>query len=192
MNSIDAKKPAYCAPVDRIPSPAVIDGDALRAMMAHFPTGVTIVSARGRDGDHGMTANSVTCVSLDPPLVAVCLTRDSRTEQAVSQSGGFAMTFLSQQQAGLAARFARPHQDHFRDVMVGRTANGHPHFPGGLGFIECVTAHQIDAGDHRVVIGLVTDFGLNGGDPLVFFRSRFGSIAPDADRPTPSGTKEPQ
>jgi flavin reductase (DIM6/NTAB) family NADH-FMN oxidoreductase RutF len=192
MNSPGVQKSAYSVPADRIPPSTVVGGAALRAMMAHFPTGVTIVGARGRDGDQGMTANSVTCVSLDPPLVSVCLTRDSRTEQAVSQSEGFALTFLSKQQAELASHFARPNEDHFHDVAARRTAHGHPYFPDGLGFLECATVYQIDAGDHRVIIGLVTESGLSGGDPLVFFRSRFSAIAASGDGRTTPDTEEQQ
>lgn len=164
-----------------------VHSGALRAMMAQFPTGVTIVGTGGHGPDQGMTANSITCVSLDPPLVAISLTRDTRTERAISASGGFAVTFLSQQQAELATQFARPNNDRFRDMDVARTGRGYPYFRDGLGFIECVTTQHLDAGDHRVIFGLVTESVLNGGEPLLFFRSRFGSVAGEpVDRTVPT------
>jgi flavin reductase (DIM6/NTAB) family NADH-FMN oxidoreductase RutF len=152
------------------------DGLALRNLMAHFPTGVTIVGAHCESGDQGMTANSVTCVSLDPPIVAVCTAHGTRTERAIDSSGGFAVTFLAQHQGALARRFARRDHDHFVGIRVSRTSLGHPHLPGGIGFVQCVVLSRIDAGDHAIFVARVTDAVVRGGEPLVFFRSQFGAL----------------
>jgi flavin reductase (DIM6/NTAB) family NADH-FMN oxidoreductase RutF len=153
-----------------------VDSGALRAIMGQFPTGVTVVGVRGEERDQGMTANSLTCVSLEPPLVAICLSHGSRTERAISDSGSFALTFLSEDQSALASHFARNHQDHFDTVTVARTERGHPYLPNGVGFMECVVAQQVDAGDHRVILGLVTESVMTGAEPLVFFRSQFSTV----------------
>lgn len=152
------------------------DGRALRNLMAHFPTGVTIVGTHFEGTDQGMTANSLTCVSLDPPIVAVCTAHGSRTGRAITCSGGFAVTFLAQHQATLARRFARSEDDRFVGIPVSRTSLGHPHLPGGIGFVQCVVLEQIDAGDHAIFIARVTDAVVRGGEPLMFFRSQFGAL----------------
>jgi flavin reductase (DIM6/NTAB) family NADH-FMN oxidoreductase RutF len=154
---------------------------ALRAVMGHFPTGVTIVGAHADGEDQGMTANSLTCVSLDPPLVAVCTAHGSRTGDAIESSGSFAITFLAHHQHEVARQFARVEDDHFAGVETARTPLGHPYLPEGIGFIECVVHDRVDAGDHSIFIGLVTETTLSGGQPLVFFRSRLGSIPHDSD-----------
>jgi 3-hydroxy-9,10-secoandrosta-1,3,5(10)-triene-9,17-dione monooxygenase reductase component len=168
------------ARLSRADRPAV-DAQALRAMMGHFPTGVTIVGSHFGGRDEGMTANSLTCVSLDPPLVAVCAARGSRTDQAIESSGGFAVTFLAHHQKELARKFARVAADHFHGVATGRTSLGHPHLPEGIGFMECVVRDAIEAGDHTVFIAHVTESALAGGEPLVFFRSRLGSLPESRD-----------
>jgi len=162
--------------------PGTVDGQELRTVMAHFPTGVTIIGSHAHGKDQGMTANSVTCVSLDPPLVAVCTSHGSRTIEAIDASGGFAVTFLASDQEDLALQFSRSHHDHFKGMTTGRTTLGHPYFPNGVGYLGCVVHQQVEAGDHSIVIGAVTESVLRGGDPLVFFRSKLGNLsqAPDA------------
>jgi flavin reductase (DIM6/NTAB) family NADH-FMN oxidoreductase RutF len=149
---------------------------ALRAVMGHYPTGVTILGCHADGADQGMTANSFTCVSLEPPLVAVCTTHGSRTGGAIDVSGGFAITLLAHHQHDLARRFARVDDDHFAGVEPARSPLGHPYLPDGIGFIECVVRERIEAGDHWIFIGQVTESVLTGGEPLVFFRSRLGSL----------------
>ena len=154
---------------------------SLRAVMAHYPTGVTILGSHADRGDQGMTANSFTCVSLDPPLVAVCIAHGSRTGDAIKSSGGFAITLLAHHQHEVARRFARADHDHFDGVDRRRTPLGHPYLPEGIGFMECVVREQIDAGDHSIFIGQVTESALTGGEPLVFFRSALGSFPESRD-----------
>ena len=123
-----------------------------------------------------MTANSLTSVSLNPPTVALCTMHGARTLQAIEASGGFAVTFLAQHQDKLARRFARAGDDHFAGIRVSRTTLGHPHLPGGLGFIQGVVADRLDAGDHSILIAFVTEAVVKGGEPLVFFRGQFGAF----------------
>ena len=168
-------------PLDRSAhaAPVGVEGAAFRSMMAQFPTGVVIVSTGGHGPDQGMTANAIMSVSLDPPLIAISLTRGTRTERAISESGGFTLTVLGRHQADLAMSFARPAHDHFEDRPVLRSERGHPYFPDGLGFVECVVEQTVEAGDHRIIIGLVTEAIVQGGEPLVFHSSRFGALALD-------------
>jgi flavin reductase (DIM6/NTAB) family NADH-FMN oxidoreductase RutF len=169
--------------VPRVDQPArAAAGQDLRAVMAHFPTGVTVIGSHADGKDQGMTANSVTCVSLNPPLIAVCTSHGSRTVEAIDASGGFSVTFLASDQEDLARQFSRNHDDHFKGMTIGRTTLGHPYLPNGIGFLECVVRQQVEAGDHSIVIGEVKESVLSGGDPLVFFRSKLGNLsrAPEA------------
>lgn len=157
-------------------------GGNLRTIMSHFPTGVTIVTAHADGVDQGMTANSISSISLDPPLIAVSTSKLSRTFAAIDASGSFAVSFLGSTQTDVAHRFSRPHSEHFIEFATGRTPSGHPYILHGLGFIECAVVQQVDAGDHTILIGRVTETGFRGGDPLVFFRSTLGNLSqPNTD-----------
>jgi flavin reductase (DIM6/NTAB) family NADH-FMN oxidoreductase RutF len=147
--------------------------------MAHFPTGVTIVASRDGDTDQGMTANSLSSVSLDPPLIAINMARGSRTERAIASSRGFAVTLLAHDQADLAQQFATKEGSHFEGLEVERSSHGHAYLPAGLGYLECVVWEDLAAGDHSLIIGQVIEASLVGGRPLIFFRSKIGSLPHD-------------
>jgi flavin reductase (DIM6/NTAB) family NADH-FMN oxidoreductase RutF len=155
----------------------VVGGTELRKIMSYFPTGVTILTAHADGVDQGMTANSVASVSLTPPLIAVCTSKLSRTVAAINASGSFAVSFLASHQKDVAIRFSRPQDDHFEGLATGRTNLGHPYILQALGFIECAVVQQVEAGDHSVHIGRVTESAFRGGDPLVFFRSTLGQLS---------------
>jgi flavin reductase (DIM6/NTAB) family NADH-FMN oxidoreductase RutF len=170
--------------------PRVVGGTDLRTIMSHFPTGVTIVTAHADGVDQGMTANSVASVSLAPPLIAVCTSKLSRTVAAINASGSFAVSFLAAHQKDVAHRFSRPRDDHFKGFSTGRTTLGHPYILQGLGYIECDVVQQVDAGDHSVLIGRVTESAFRGGDPLVFFRSTLGQLSQPESAWATSKSKE--
>ena len=125
--------------------------DALRAAMGHFATGVTVVTASGRDR-HGSTVNAITSVSLDPPLLLVCLRSDSHTLAALLESGRFGVNVLHETQQAIARRFAR------RGAAwdgVGRhegPLTGAPLVDGALATFECAVHDVADGGDHQIVI----------------------------------------
>jgi flavin reductase (DIM6/NTAB) family NADH-FMN oxidoreductase RutF len=153
----------------------------LRRLMSHFPTGVTVVAATADGVDYGMTANSLTSVSLEPPLIAVCLRNASRTGRAITAAGGFAVTFLAASQADLARRFATPGLDQFAATRHARTAHGHPYLLHSVGVLGCTAHAEIDAGDHCLYIGAVCEIAIAGGDPLLFHRSKLGPLPADRD-----------
>jgi flavin reductase (DIM6/NTAB) family NADH-FMN oxidoreductase RutF len=161
------------------PSDATIEAAVLRSLMGHFPTGVTIVASHHDGVDQGMTANSLTSISLEPPLIAISMRHGSRTAGAIASSRGFAITLLAHDQDELAKQFARSEGGHFEGVAVERTQRGHPYLPEGIGFLECTIWQDFDAGDHRVIIGQVTEATLVGGWPLLFFKSKIGSLPQD-------------
>jgi 3-hydroxy-9,10-secoandrosta-1,3,5(10)-triene-9,17-dione monooxygenase reductase component len=155
--------------------------DQFRDAMAQLPTGVTIVSATGAEGPAGATANAVTSLSLDPPLMLACLDRGSRTLTRVREAGRFGISVLAADQAELARGFATkaPHSEKFRDVSHVERA-GVPLIDGAVAWIACRLRSLHDGGDHEIAVGEVLDLGGDGGDPLVFFGGAYRPL----DRPT--------
>ena len=151
-----------------------IDAAWFRQMMGGFATGVAVVTARDADQElHGMTVNSLTSVSLDPVLLLVCFTRDSRTAEAVEESGVFAVNLLSHGQMALSNAFSRPGEDRFRDVDYELDDDGVPLLGGGLGYARCSVDAVHDGGDHIIVVAAVRSCQVRQGEPLIFYRGRY-------------------
>ena len=155
-----------------------IGADALRAAKGHFATGVTVVTASGRDR-HGSTVNAITSVSLDPPLLLVCLRSDSHTLAALLESGRFGVNVLHETQQAIARRFAR------RGASwdgVGRhegPLTGAPLIDGALATFECAVHDVADGGDHQIVIGrvLAVCHPDEHAPPLLFYRGMFTRVS---------------
>jgi flavin reductase (DIM6/NTAB) family NADH-FMN oxidoreductase RutF len=143
----------------------------LRGAMSRFATGVTVVSTYDADGaPAATTASAVTSVSLDPPLVLVCLAHTSNTLAALRRHGGFAINVLAGEHANLAVEFARP---------ATPAAEDGPVVPGALAVLECDVHEILPGGDHAIVLGRVVATAVADEErsPLLFFRSRLA--APD-------------
>ena len=133
-----------------------LDPRAYRRALAQFPTGVTIVTARGGDGRYaGLTANSFTSVSLEPALVSWTLRRASALFQAFSAASHFAINVLAASQARLAARFAARCEDRFAGVTITQGIGGAPLIEGALARFECANVACHIAGDHGIFVGRV-------------------------------------
>lgn len=159
-------------------SEAVPTAEALRAAMALLPTGVTVVTAPGPEGPAGATANAVTSLSLDPPLMLACLDRGSRTLAAVVEAGRFAISVLRAEQAELARAFAGPltHAERFSEVPWSDRA-GVPVLDEALAWIACELRDRHDGGDHVIVTGRVAALGAGApGDPLVFHAGTYRGL----------------
>src|SRR5215218_10195296 len=157
---------------------AAFDGERYRHVIGHFATGVTVITSRHDDTDHGATASAVSSVSLDPPSLLVCLNRSAVTETAVRESGTFAVNILRADQGELALRFAGRHGDKFDGVAVGRSAEGDPLLEGALARIECRVRDAVTGGTHTVFFGEVRNAEAAKADPLAYFRGRFGRVEP--------------
>jgi flavin reductase (DIM6/NTAB) family NADH-FMN oxidoreductase RutF len=143
--------------------------EAFRSTLRLFASGITIVASRARGARHGMTCTSFASVSLEPPLVLVCLERDSHTLGAVSASGVFAVSVLSAEQEVAARSFARPGHKPFDDFPMRDAPNGCPILEGALAWLACSVERNLEAGDHNVVVGLVEDCAFHPGEPLLYF-----------------------
>jgi flavin reductase (DIM6/NTAB) family NADH-FMN oxidoreductase RutF len=113
------------------------DADTFRHVVGHLPSGVTVVTTRASDADFGMTASSVTSLSLRPPMMLACLNKESATSRAVSRAGAYAVNVLGQGHEDLAQRFATPRKDKFAGIGVVAGVLGLPLLAGALAHIEC-------------------------------------------------------
>lgn len=160
---------------------AACDGERYRHVIGHFATGVTVITSRHDGADHGATASAVSSVSLDPPSLLVCLNRAAVTESAVRESGTFVVNILRENQGELAMRFAGRHGEKFAGLEVARSMAGDPVLPGTLARVECRVRDAVTGGTHTVFIGEVQRAEATAGDPLAYFRGRFGRLSPELD-----------
>lgn len=149
--------------------PGSVDGFVLRSCLARFATGVTVVAVDGPDGRVGLTVNSFTAVSLDPPLVLVSILKSARRHDAFF-GRPFTVNVLGAEQELLARHFAgRPQVD----PVPWETSADAPHLVGALAVLECAPWATYDGGDHTLVVGRVTGFHYREGDGLGYFCGRF-------------------
>ena len=157
-----------------------IDRTELRRVMGHFATGVTIITTRDVDGKpYGLTANALCSVSLDPPLLLVCVDKRAESHPAFGRSGLFAVNVLGLGHEDLSRRFAVSGGDKFVDVDHRSGVSGVPLLDGALATIECRVVAVHEAGDHTIFIGEVEHLQGDGGDPLLFFRGKYRRLVED-------------
>lgn len=155
---------------------------AFRGMMSRFATGVTVMTTV-RDGTpHGMTANAVTSVSLDPLLVLVSVERRTVMAEQVTASGVFALSFLAADQRAVSDRFADPERslgaEQFSDLGHVAAGTGSPVLPEGLGWLDCRVWAIYDGGDHLLVVGEVLALEEGPQDrPLLYYRGGYRDLA---------------
>jgi 3-hydroxy-9,10-secoandrosta-1,3,5(10)-triene-9,17-dione monooxygenase reductase component len=155
------------------------DGRALRDAFGSFATGVTIVTTAGPGGvDIGLTANSFSSVSLDPPMVLWSLARTSLNMDAFRNSGHFAVHILSADQEALSGRFATKGIDRFEGLALDRGPDGIPMLPDCMARFACKLAYQYEGGDHVIFVGEIVDFSHSAQKPLVFHGGRYGMLLP--------------
>jgi flavin reductase len=135
-----------------------IDPTRLKAAFGSFATGITVVTAHLDGHIHGMTANAFCAVSLDPPLVLVCVDKAARMHDFIGRSGAFAVNILSSDQEHLARHFARagrPLEGEFTLVPYTLGRMGCPLLRGVAAYVECTLHHVCDGGDHTIYVGAV-------------------------------------
>jgi flavin reductase (DIM6/NTAB) family NADH-FMN oxidoreductase RutF len=153
-----------------------------RECVGAFATGVTVITTHSQGQSAGMTLNSFTSVSLDPLLVLVSLGHASRTLAAIGTSGRFAVGILHRHQRQAAVDFAE-RGGPFPEWHVRRRADGFLAIRDAAAVLCCTVVDTIRAGDHDLVLGEVIDFEHGGGEPLIFYRGRFGGMETDATVP---------
>ncbi len=159
---------------------SMIDPATFRSVLGRFASGVTVVTVRDvQQYDHGMTASAFCSLSLEPPMVLVCIEK-SASLHAVLATGNtaspFAVNILNSKQEELARRFAEEHPDRFDGVGFARGTTGAPILDDCLAVIECEVQSRHAAGDHTIVIGTVIASATNEGSPLLYYRSGYAAL----------------
>ena len=146
--------------------------------LAHFASGVTVVTAKGLDGALcGLTVSSFCSVSLDPPLVLVCVDRSAASHSGIAAAGWYGVNILSRGQEKLSRLFAGA-SEKFQEVRFSPgPISGAPRLPGVLAFLECRLVHFYEGGDHTIYVGRVEHAEVKSGRPLVYFRSGYCGLA---------------
>ena len=150
-----------------------------REVLGHFATGVTIVMAEIAGDIHGMTANSFTSVSLDPPLVLVAVDHKARMRQGIFRNRPLTISILKDNQKPLSQLFAQPHPsaDPFEGLLLQRAKNGIPYLADSLAFLAARITEVYSQGDHDLVICRVEELKVLSHDgPLVFFQGRYYAV----------------
>lgn len=148
-----------------------------RRVLGHFATGVTIVTTSDRDArPTGLTASAFSSVSLDPPLVLVCVDHKSQSHGPLVDGGRFAVNILSTDQEALSRKFATTRLDKFDGVAYRLSALGLPVLTDALAHLECVTVSTHVEGDHTILVGRVEEGSARAGEPLLFFCGQYGRL----------------
>jgi flavin reductase (DIM6/NTAB) family NADH-FMN oxidoreductase RutF len=150
-----------------------------RRIFGHFATGITVVSTLAGNDTWGMTANAVTSLSLNPPLVLVAVVRDSATDGYLKTSRCFAMSILSAEQQELSTRFAGPGPRDFSDLNTKTAVTGCPILVEAIGWVDCRIVDIFSGGDHEIFVGeiLAGDCPNHDKQPLLFFGGKYGRLA---------------
>lgn len=158
-----------------------LDPRALRNAFGAYMTGVTVVTARDADGAPvGFTANSFTSVSLEPPLVLVCLANTSANYDLFTEASGFAVNVLAETQKDISNTFARPAEDRFADVDWQIGPKGSPILSGVSAWFDCEMHQVVPAGDHVILIGKVGGFDTDTAPGLGYVRGAYVTPASEA------------
>jgi flavin reductase (DIM6/NTAB) family NADH-FMN oxidoreductase RutF len=155
--------------------------EAFRSALGSFATGVTVITVDYEGEVNGMTANAFSSVSLDPPLVLVCVDHRARTHAHLHAKKRFGVNVLAEDQRVISGYYARPAQDHRHaereaGAHFDRTAHGTPVLNGALAYLECRLHSAQDAGDHTIFIAEVEEVVVRGGNPLLYHRGEYRTI----------------
>lgn len=154
-----------------------LEPDAFRQACALFASGVAVATVRAQDGTpHGLTVSSFTGVSIDPPLILICIDLQCPFISHFRQGTHFAVNVLGESQRGISVTFAEKPEGRFEGLDWGLGESGAPLLRGGLAGLECRTTSIIEAGDHAIFIGQVEHAHCSTGQPLVYFNRDYRTL----------------
>lgn len=158
-----------------------IDAPRFRQIIGHFATGVTVITTAHEGWLHGMTANAVASLSLDPVLLLVCVDKTANMHEQIEKAGRFGVNILTDEQEDISRTFAattEPEQNRLQGVAYRIGEHGSPIIGDVLAYIECTVVERMDGGDHTVYIGSVLSGELDEeGAPLLFYRGGYRRMA---------------
>jgi 3-hydroxy-9,10-secoandrosta-1,3,5(10)-triene-9,17-dione monooxygenase reductase component len=151
--------------------------DDFRNAMSRFASGVTVVSTKDAAGKlHGITVSSFASVSLEPPMVLICIEKMTTSHHAFEESGVFVVNILNEDQSWLSEKFADPLRDKFDGVGHKPGLEGVPMLTDALATLECRITFSYHGGDHSIFVGQVENVNVAEGSPLLYFRGEYGAI----------------
>ena len=152
-----------------------VDSGVFRHVVGHLTSGVCVVTTSVDGAPYGMTASSVTSLSMDPPMMLVCVNRAAPMAIKVSASGFFAINVLSDRGTQLATQFATPSADKFHGVTTSVGISGAPILEEALAHLECEVIEEVIGGSHLIFLGrVIRAQAAQDGEPLTYFRGKFG------------------
>jgi len=154
-----------------------IDPQKQRQVMGQFATGVTVITSSHGGELHGMTANAVSSLSLNPPLLLVAVDHRAGMCDFLRRSGNFAVNILTRDQEELSTRFAKPGPKNFIDIPTQTGESGAPIFQNALAWADCRVRHILPGGDHDIFVGELLAGEAPGGDPLLYYAGKYRRLA---------------
>jgi flavin reductase (DIM6/NTAB) family NADH-FMN oxidoreductase RutF len=149
------------------------DSKKQRRILGHFATGVTVVTTGGVAGLHGMTANAVASLSLDPPLVLVAVDKRALTLEYLAKNRCFAVNILRLEQEAISRRFAAPGPKDFSDLETTSATTDSPILSGSLAYLDCKIVEILPGGDHEIFVGEILAGEHHGGEPLLYYAGSY-------------------
>ena len=151
--------------------------DEFRNALSRFASGVTVVSTKDAAGKlHGITVSAFCSVSLEPPMVLICVEKSTVSHYAFEESGVYVVNILRSTQSSASERFAAPYTDKFEDVEFYSGIDGVPILKDALASLECRLTFAYHGGDHSIFVGQVENVIVREGDPLVYFQHEYTVI----------------
>ena len=156
---------------------SAIDPFQFRQLLGHFATGVSVLTLTTPEGQPlGMTANSLSSVSLIPPLISVCVDREAEMHPVILPASEFVVNVLASDQEALARRFSDKHEDRFDGVGYRLSPEGRVLLDGALAHFVCTREATYPAGDHTIVLGRVVGGTAHEGHPLLYYRGGYAAL----------------
>ncbi len=159
-----------------------VSSEDFRTALSRFASGVTVVTTKDGNGKlHGITVSAFCSVSLEPPLVLICIERSAGSHYAFGESGLFVVNILKSDQAAVSQQFATPFLDKFDGVGYELSGSGIPILDGTLASLECRIADSVVSGDHTVFFGEIENAVISSGEPLTYFNGSYrhlGAVPP--------------
>jgi flavin reductase (DIM6/NTAB) family NADH-FMN oxidoreductase RutF len=154
-----------------------VSAQEFRETLALWPSGVTVLTARGDEGLVGMTISSFSSLSLDPPLILACLDKKATSHDGLVGATGFAVHVLARDQEDISRRFARPGPEKFDEVAWEYGEFGAPLLPVGVARLVCAYEAAFDGGDHTILVGRVADVARTDNPPLIYWDREYRSAS---------------
>jgi flavin reductase (DIM6/NTAB) family NADH-FMN oxidoreductase RutF len=155
----------------------MVDVSTFRSVLGRLASGVSVVTTVSPDGrDHGMTVTALCSLSLEPPLILVCVDRTAAMYPHLASASHFAVSMLAHEQEALSRKFAETAGDKFAGVRISRDLSGCALIDGALAHLECAVSAQHDGGDHTIFVGRVVRATAGDASPLVYYRGGYAGL----------------